>query len=263
MPLVGCDDGGDVMAVRFVQPDGKGFLDIFQSAVERVIGIDRPAILEIQAVCHPHGGIGVGVIRIERDRALERGDRLLEEIAALVGRPQQFATLQEGVVRLGIAGAAGDKQGLLLRRQSDLERGDDLGGHLVLDGKDVGEVAVVALRPEVPAGIGIDQLRRDPHPVAGAADAALEHGADAEFASDGADIDVLALVDEARVARDDHQPADFGQVGDDVLADAVGEILLFGIARHVGERQDRDRWCPRRGLWCSGRRGRHGRARRG
>ena len=61
---------------------------------------------------------------------------------------------------------------------------DDAGRDLVLDGEDVVERPVVALGPEVGAGGGIDQLRGHPDAVAGLADAALEHVADAELAAD-------------------------------------------------------------------------------
>ena len=52
---------------------------------------------------------------------------------------------------------------------------------------------------------------------------------------------MLALVDEGRVARDDEEPAQLRQRGDDVLADAVGEIILLRLAAHVGEGQHGDR----------------------
>ena len=42
------------------------------------------------------------------------------------------------------------------------------------------------------------------------------------------------------VARDHQEPAQLGQRGDDVLADAVGEILLLRIAAHVDEGQHGD-----------------------
>ena len=48
----------------------------------------------------------------------------------------------------------------------------------------------------------------------------------------------LALVGEAGVAADHEQAADLAQIGDDVLGDPVGEILLLRIAAHVVERQD-------------------------
>ena len=67
------------------------------------------------------------------------------------------------------------------------------------------------------------------------AHAALDHVADAEFFGDLLHMDGFALVDEGRVARDHEEPAQLGQRGDDVLADAVGEIVLLRIAAHVGE----------------------------
>ena len=76
--------------------------------------------------------------------------------------------------------------------------------------------------------------------VAGFADAAFEHIAHAEFAPDLPDVWRLALVGEARIARDHEQRRGTRQRRDDVLDDAVGEILLLGIAAHVLERQHGD-----------------------
>ena len=67
-------------------------------------------------------------------------------------------------------------------RVPDLGR-DDPGGYragdalrdLVLDGKHVGQLAVVSVGPEMVPGFGIDQLRRDPDPIAGTTDAAFDH----------------------------------------------------------------------------------------
>ena len=87
------------------------------------------------------------------------------------------------------------------------------------------------------AGLGVDELRGDAHAVARLAHAAFEHIADAELASDLPHVDRLALVGEARIARDHEQPFDARQAGDDVLDHAVGEILLLRIAAHVLERQ--------------------------
>ena len=74
---------------------------------------------------------------------------------------------------------------------------------------------------------------RSPQP----AHAALDHVADAEFLGDLLQVDGLALVDERGIARDHEEPAQLGQRGDDVFADAVGKILLRRIAAHVVERQ--------------------------
>ena len=85
------------------------------------------------------------------------------------------------------------------------------------------------------AGCDIVELRRDAHAVAALADAALDHVADAEFLGDLLQVNGFALVGERRVARDHEEPAQLGQRGDDILADAVGKILLLRIAAHVGE----------------------------
>ena len=56
-----------------------------------------------------------------------------------------------------------------------------------------------------------------------------------------------ALVGEARIARDDEQPFDARQSGDDVFDHPVGEILLLRIAAQIGERQaPRRTACPAR-----------------
>jgi len=50
----------------------------------------------------------------------------------------------------------------------------------------------------------------------------------------------LALVAEGGVAGDHEEPAQLGQRRDQILDDAVGEILLLGIVAHVVERQHCD-----------------------
>src|SRR5471032_1003254 len=83
----------------------------------------------------------------------------------------------------------------------------------------------------------IDQLRGDPDPVASLAHAALEHVADAKRLGHVGHRDRCFLVDEGRVTRDHVQLGQLREVSNDVLADPVGEILLFGITAHVVERE--------------------------
>src|SRR5208282_2311958 len=92
----------------------------------------------------------------------------------------------------------------LYRRQ---DRGGGAGGDLVLHRKNIGEVAVIALGPEMPAGRRLDQLRGHPHSIAGLAHAAFKHVAHAQLAPDLFHVDRAALEGEARVARDDEQRA--------------------------------------------------------
>ena len=104
---------------------------------------------------------------------------------------------------------------------------------LVLHCEYIGHFAVVAIRPQVMTAGGIDQLGGDPYPVAGPADAAFKHVANAEFARNLADIDGRTLVGECRIARDHEESAIARQRCDDVLDHAVSEIFLLGIAAHV------------------------------
>ena len=92
------------------------------------------------------------------------------------------------------------------------------------------------------AGLGVDELRRDAEIVAGAPDAALEHIAHAELAPELGDVHRLPLVLEGRVAREHAQVARPRQLGQDVLGQAVAEILLARVAAQVDEGEDRDPW---------------------
>lgn len=110
-----------------------------------------------------------------------------------------------------------------------------------MHGEDVGKVAIVALRPDVATGRRVDQLRRDPHPIAGAPNRSFQHRTHAKLRPDRPDVGALSPIGKARVAGDHHQAGDLGKVGDDVLGDAVREVLLLGIGGEVVERQDRYR----------------------
>jgi len=121
---------------------------------------------------------------------------------------------------------------------------DDTGNaerDLVLKLKDIFEGAVEAVGPEMRPAHCADQLRGDADPITALAHRAFQHVAHTEFAADLLHVDEAALVAEARIAGDDEQPADTGERGNDLLDHAVGEILLFRVAAHIGERQYRYR----------------------
>jgi hypothetical protein len=88
---------------------------------------------------------------------------------------------------------------------------------------------------------GVDKLAGNAHPVAGLAHASFQHVAHAELATDLPHIDRLALVGEGRVARDDIQLRQLRKISDDVFANTVGKILLFGISAHICEGKNGDR----------------------
>ena len=146
------------------------------------------------------------------------------------------------VISIKIAGwlrACAIDLGLL---DAGLDGADHAFGHRVLQLEHVFQRAIEFLRPKMRAGRGFDQLPGDAHATAGFANAALKHIANAEFAADLLDIDGLAFVGEARIARDHEQRFEARERGDDVLDHAVGEIFLLGITAHVLERQHGDGW---------------------
>ena len=68
----------------------------------------------------------------------------------------------------------------ILPDRLDQDRGD-AAGDLVLDGKDVVHRPVEAVRPDMVASLGVDQLRRDPGAIPGLANAAFEDVARSEL----------------------------------------------------------------------------------
>ena len=67
------------------------------------------------------------------------------------------------------------------------------------------------LGPDMPPGMGVDQLRGDAHTFGRGADTALHDVADAQFARDDLEVARHAPVGEGRVARHDEEVAEPGQ----------------------------------------------------
>src|SRR5262245_53946711 len=82
------------------------------------------------------------------------------------------------------------------------KRCDDASRHLVLDGKEVFEPAVVAFCPAMCASCGINELGADADAVAASADAALQYIPDTKLPPDLAYVGRFALVLKAGVPRD-------------------------------------------------------------
>ena len=86
------------------------------------------------------------------------------------------------------------------RDQVAAQRSDDRVGDFVLDREDVGQLAIVGLRPQVTVVHRVDQLRGDAHVVAGLAHAAFEDVVDLERLRDVGRAERTALVRERRRA---------------------------------------------------------------
>ena len=221
------------VAVVVVQTESDvGFVDyLFPGLPAILTPVIDPGLR--QNACLP--GVRVGVFRVQRDGAIEHALRFRvvfprRAMVQYLARQHVFVGSHalRGLALRAIVAGRFDPAG---------ERADDRAAHLVLDGEDVLDLAVVALGPDVPVGLGIDQLHGDSDTVAGFANAPLDDIVNSELARDVLDLDRPALVHERRVSGDNQEIAEPGQLGDDVLGEAVDEELLFGIAAHVDEGQ--------------------------
>jgi hypothetical protein len=158
----------------------------------------------------------------------------------LVLRFQRSAALEIDGIRLQVVGGRLHQHCLLFPEQLDPKRVSDGARDLVLNGEHVLRVPIVGVGPEqVPVG-HIDQLRREPEPPAGAADAALEHGADLEPLADRPDVFELALERKDRCSRYHVQPADLRQRVDQLVGHAIGEVLVVRVGAQVGKGEHRN-----------------------
>ena len=112
---------------------------------------------------------------------------------------------------------------------------------LVLDGEDVREIPVKPGAPQLIAGLRIHQLRRDPDTLVDPPDGTLDDVVDAQPRRDVVQFAGSAPESETRGTRRHLEPTVLGEAVQDVLADAIGEVLVSRISARVHERQDGNR----------------------
>jgi hypothetical protein len=93
----------------------------------------------------------------------------------------------------------------------------------------VWHVPIVTLGPSVSACYPIDQLGCDARPAGCQTDASFQHIANAKLAADLPDIARSAFVGEARLPGDDKQLREPRQFPNDMLRDAVTEVVLARV----------------------------------
>ena len=95
-----------------------------------------------------------------------------------------MATLQKGFISSGIHRASPREAGFLLRGELNLDLLRDGSRHIALQCKDVTQVALITLGPEVGVGSRVYQLGGDPHTITGSHYSAFYHGVDFQLACD-------------------------------------------------------------------------------
>src|SRR5262245_61512004 len=97
-----------------------------------------------------------------------------------------------------------------------------------------------ALRPDGFGRFRVGQLESDAQLGWKAADLTLKDVAHPQFAADPAWVNRAAVVDETGAARADGQGLEAGQLDDDVVGQAFGQIALLDLCPVHGEWQDSD-----------------------
>ena len=192
-------------------------------------GVGRSAVVILDQKRQCQIGVGQRVSRIESHGLLEQLASTTvvfhADVTQMLDAPQQTVIGRQAA---GPPVRGHPDFGVL---QPARHGGDDGLRHLVLNFEKPLDAAVEPLAPQVIAWNGIDQLRRDANPAAHLADASLDDVAHAELARDPAHVHGLVAILKRRVPGDDEQRAGARQFGDDVLGDAVGEILRTGAGR--------------------------------
>ena len=158
--------------------------------------------------------------------------------APSVGRKRAGA--QHHVVGVEIVGRLAQR---LLQRdllQARRQRAGDSAGDALLHGEDVAQLVVVLLGPQLRAVGGVAELHRDPHALAHAPHTAAHDVAGIQRPADLGERQLLVPERQDGVVGDHRQLLEAAERPGDVLGEAVGEIVLGGIAALVGEHQDGD-----------------------
>ena len=179
-----------------------------------------------------------GKVRVDPNRLLETLEAAC--VAVFCELVPVKPGLQENLVGVEVFCRATHNRRLFSSEKFNLEVLDDGQGDLVLNREHVLQTPIETLRPKVGAVLGVDELCRDPQPIASFPNAPLDDGANVECRTDLPHVLVLALESESRRPRDRSEALDLRQSIDDLLCHPVAEILLFGVGRDIGKRQNRN-----------------------
>jgi len=104
--------------------------------------------------------------------------------------------------------------------------------------QDILKVAVVRFGPQVNIGLTLNQLGGDLDAITGALHGPFDHRVYVQVARNLRQALVRAFVVHNRSPRDHVKGLDLGQIGDECLGHALGEVVLVGVVGKIGKRQD-------------------------
>src|SRR5262249_18608451 len=121
---------------------------------------------------------------------------------------------------------------------------------LALDAKDIAQLSVICLGPELRTGLHVHQVNIDPHLISRFLDATLKDVRYPKLPCDFSKISRFALISLCRSARNHFQIPDLSEAREDFFLDTIGEISVIRIAAQILKGQDRDAFPDIRG-WCT------------
>ena len=169
---------------------------------------------------------------ITRDSLVQQIGRLQQigfPMTAGKRRQKKIFGVRVEIERCDIGRRAAFNGALLAWRELRLELVGDGLCDLALNSENIGQIAIVSLRPEMRIGARIDQLRVYSHAIASTLNTSFHDMRDAKFISDLAQVTFRSgLILHNRSAADDFQVRDPGQVGQNFILHAVGKNALSG-----------------------------------
>src|SRR5580704_3062089 len=144
------------------------------------------------------------------------------EILIVLPAGDEVLPLQIGFVGLGIrCGRTSWRDRVVAAQQSQLQSFTHGASYFVLCRKDMTDIAVVGLRPELESIVGLDQLRGNAYVIPVFADASFQHSCHSKLLPHSAKVFVLALELKGRGATDDSEARYFGEIGDQLIRESI------------------------------------------
>ena len=153
---------------------------------------------------------------------------------------EEIACAQVVFVSLEIGRVMDPEARLFPRRKIRAQGNRDSLGQFALQAEEIKQFAIEGIRPDVRIRARIDQLDVDAHAISRAPHRAFQNVSHSEGQADLAQVARARFVLANRSPADDFQVGDLGQVREDIILDAIREILILLIVAQIFEWQHRD-----------------------
>src|SRR5215471_9678063 len=168
-------------------------------------------------------------IRVKPHREVIKINGFEQSIARVITACFKNQSAQVRIVSLRIVCGVSSQRQLLTAGQLRLQRRCYSFSDLTLDAKNVIQLSIVRLGPELRTGLHVNQVNIHSYLSARFLDAALNDVPYAELLCDFGKIALFALISLGGNARNYFQICDLSKTRQDFFLDAIGEISVVGI----------------------------------